>query len=96
MKEDERRTYEERLSALNAERERKYRLARETGCCPKCKEKGILTELADGSLFCKKCKSIFASHIEMIYFSMGSRPTGRDQWDGAIDNMEKIVERDKW
>jgi len=96
MKEDEQGAYEERLRALNTERERRYRLAIETRCCPKCKERGSLIELADGSLFCKKCKSIFSPHIEMVYFPLGSKPAGKDQWDGSMDNAEKVIERDKW
>ena len=27
---------------------------------------------------------------------MGSEPVGDDHWDGAIDNIERILERDRW
>jgi len=65
--------------------------------CPKCNDKSrLLVELADGSLFCSKCKSIFHPHDGTIDVPLGREPAGRDSWDGVVDNIEKIVEKDKW
>jgi len=27
---------------------------------------------------------------------LGREPAGRDTWDGVVDNIEKIVEKDNW
>jgi hypothetical protein len=30
------------------------------------------------------------------YSWMGSESAGNDHWDGAIDNMERVLEGDRW
>jgi len=80
-----------------SEREKNYRLARRTMRCPKCNDKSrLLVELADGSLFCSKCNSFFHPHDETISLPLAKSSAGRDYWDGSVDNIEKIVEKDSW
>lgn len=59
----------------------------------RCKECGAALIIApDKTKCCPHCGLVIGEG----YSWMGSEPAGNDHWDGAIDNMERILEGDGW